>query len=126
MIEPHPYDQWLYFGCADASGHHIFHSQSMSSTYSFRLLTNYDGSLAPQHDRTPYIAAISRIAGLGSRGMSALSWWDNTVDTRPGSNSIIWAPGIDLTPAQMQAGGELKFPWVFVRLPQPLKILGER
>jgi hypothetical protein len=115
---------WCYFGCGDQAGHYIF-PEGRSGTHGYgrpilERLSLFDGKLAPFNDRTPYRAVFSRI---GSLGYTALSWWDNTVDKRPGSNSTIFCPTIVMTPVHLLAEGQRRFPWVFARLPEPLKIV---
>jgi hypothetical protein len=115
---------WCYFGCGDRAGHYLFpEGRQGTGGYGRPLLeylTHLDGKLAPQLDRTCYRAVFSR---LGAVGYTALSWWDKTVDQRGGSNSTIFAPTIVMTPVDLLAEGQKRFPWVFARLPEPLQIV---
>lgn len=65
-----------------------------------------------------YAAPLSR---LGGWNLSALSWWDRSQDTHPGSNSTIFAPGLTITAEEMLTEAQRRFPWVFSRLPETLK-----
>jgi hypothetical protein len=112
-------DKWIYFGCGDQSGHYAFEegTRYRSSDSSFAA---FDGTLPPQPERQLYVASFSR---LGGWGFSALSWWDRSVDSRPGSNSTILAPSLTIEPDTMLAEAKRRFPWVFDRLPQPIRLL---
>jgi hypothetical protein len=50
----------------------------------------------------------------------ALSWWDQSGDARPGSNSTVFAPGLDWEPDVLLRRAAVILPWVFLRLPQEL------
>lgn len=108
----------MYFGCGREAGHYLWDQYGHKITYgpTPRRL-NLDGVLAPQPEKDLYVASFSR---LGGWGLSALSWWDRSVDRRPASNSIIYAPSLTITPEEMLAASKDAFPWVFARLPQEL------
>lgn len=117
---------WFYFGCGDRAGHYLY-SQSRSVTYGdrgtlARGLEHFDGVLAPLGETQLYVAAMNRLGGLG---YSALAWWDRSVDKRPASNSIIFAPGLTIPAEDLLAQAQQRFPWVFARLPQPVRLLEE-
>ena len=61
------------------------------------------------------MAALSR---LGGWGVSALSFWDRTGDSRPGSNSTFFAPGLTISAEDIVAGSKRLFPQVWARLPE--------
>lgn len=115
---------WLYFGCLSRPGHALFlpgmRSVSASRTNGLYGLNSFDGMLAPQDDRRPYRAVLSRLPGWG---LSALSFWDHTVDPRPGSNSIVFAPSTITSADGIVAGFRQNFPMAFDRLPS-LEIVG--
>lgn len=111
--------QWYYFGCRYHSGHYL-HNRHGSVVY-LDALDHLDGELCPR-DKTPYRAILYRIPHLR---YSSLGWWDNTVDTRPGSNSIILAPSPTCSLESIRKAMTLWFPWVEARLPVPLVVLGE-
>jgi hypothetical protein len=112
--------QWLYFGCYRQSGHYVF-DEGMHREYRHetRRLSNFDGALPAQDDATPYVATISRLGGFN---MTALAFWDYSVDKRGGSNSIIFAPGLEIDPEQLLSEAQRRFPRVFARLPQPVTL----
>jgi hypothetical protein len=120
---------WLYFGCGPRdTGHYLFREDGEklhafgSSPLAYLRSMNWDGALAPQPERGDmlYKASLSR---LGGWGYSALSWWDRSADTRGKSNSTILAPSIDIDPDEFWHEAIRRFPWVFERLPTPLKPL---
>jgi hypothetical protein len=121
-------DQWLYFGCRSGAGHYLINvrGNSLGSDKIIRRLEAMDGKLAPQPEPASaqqcYVAAFSRLGGFN---LSTLSWWDRSVDTRSGSNSTLFAPGLDISAEEMLVHGQKLFPWVFSRLPQPLKLQSE-
>ena len=108
---------WYYFGCRYQPGHRLFDKQG--KTLYLDSFLRLDGELCPK-DTKPYQALLSRIPKLG---YSALAWWDNTVDHRPGSNSIIFAPSLTCSVESIQTAMTKWFPWVEARLPQSLIIL---
>lgn len=119
---------WYYFGCGpdNRPGHYLFRENG-TSVYrppglSDRLERSFDGSLAPHREGgSPlYVASVSR---LGGHGLSALAWWDQSADKRSGSNSVIFAPGLDMSPVTMLSEAERRFPWVFKRLPKPVTLI---
>lgn len=109
-------EQWLYFGCHQQPGHYLFFP-GMRQTYDrkFDKLRYFDGKLPPQDDQTGYIASVSR---LGGWGMSALAFWDYTVDKRGGCNSVFFAPSLTISPEDLMAGAKERFPQVWARLPE--------
>lgn len=116
-------NQWFYFGCHQQPGHYVF-TEGMRSHYGnspARELSRFDGMLPPQDDTTPYIASVTR---LGGWGMSALAFWDYSVDKRGGCNSVVFAPSLTISPEDLLAEAQTRFPQVFSRLPQPVKLKG--
>jgi hypothetical protein len=114
-------DKWFYFGCHRGPGHYLFR-EGMFSHYdaSTKKLERFDGMLAPQQTRDPYIATVSR---LGGWGFTALSFWDYSVDNRGGCNSIIFAPSLSIHHDDLLSEAEKRFPEVFNRLPYPVRLL---
>lgn len=109
-------NQWLYFGCVDQVGHYLWdrYGKSGYSEPWMRRLACFDGQLAPQWTNEPFVAVISR---LGSYRLTALSFWDNTVDKRPGSNSILFTPSLVCSPETMLLGATSQFPHIWKRFP---------
>lgn len=123
-------EAWFYFGCNGEAGHDLFnehgrkapHYSSPSEQRPLReALSHMDGVLPPitqDKFRAPlYVASFSILGGLG---YCTLSWWDCSVDSRPGSNSTVFAPGLDWLSLEMLEVAKQKMPWVFSRLPKPL------
>ena len=110
---------WFYFGCYERPGHFLF-VPGMRTEYTHRLSRGgLDGLFCPPEKVGLYIAALSR---LGGHGYSVLSFWDRTVDTRPGSNSNFLAPSLTCSPESILAGARMFFPEVYARLP-PISFL---
>jgi hypothetical protein len=107
---------WYYYGCFIQTGHYLFNEKMTIHYHESRARFNaYDGTLPVQNDRKPYVATFTRLPELNK---TALAFWDYSVDSRPGSNSVVFAPGLDITPEDMLAQAEIRFPAVFGRLPQ--------
>jgi hypothetical protein len=91
-----------------------------------RILEKFDGLLAPQFNSyKPYVATFSRLEGLG---LSAISFWDDSVDKRGGCNSIFFAPSLTILPAEFISEIRKRFPEVWNRLPNitfAASLLGE-
>lgn len=117
MVIPDDLRTWYYFGCWNGLGHHLYNKDGRSVLLD--ALSNLDGELCPK-SRTGYHAQLTRLPLLG---YSALAWWDYTVDTRPGSNSIIFAPSISCSTDSIIAGMRRWFTRVENRLPTPLVVL---
>ena len=115
-------DKWIYFGCHRQAGHYTFSEgmRSLSQRYGSRDLSRFDGMLPPQTDTAPYIATVSR---LGGWGFSALAFWDYSVDKRGGSNSVVFAPSLAIEQNELLTEAQRRFPEVFGRLPQPVRLL---
>lgn len=115
-------DKWFYFGCHKQSGHYVFGEgmRSIGQRYGSRDLSRFDGMLPLQIDTAPYIATVSRLEGWG---LTALAFWDYSIDKRGGCNSIVFAPSLTISPDDLLAESERRFPEVFTRLPQPVRLL---
>ena len=114
-------NEWLYFGCNRQPGHYLF-CEGMRPRYDrkYDRMTHFDGKLPPQDSTEPYIATVSRLEGWG---MSALAFWDYSVDKRGGCNSVVFAPSLTIAPDDLLAEAKARFPEVFGRLPQPVRLL---
>lgn len=111
--------EWFYFGCNNGCGHFLF-DQNMNRVYfqngsKLKNLGNFDGLLPPQDSHEGYIATVSRLEGYG---MSALAFWDYSVDKRSQSNSIIFCPDLNTSPEKLLAEAKQRFPSVFGRMPK--------
>lgn len=115
VAAPPPRRPWFYFGCVRESGHYLF-TERLQREHSgpFYGLARFDGSLCPPVSAGLYVAALTR---LGGPDYSALAFWDQTVDRRSNSNSIIFAPGLVIHPLAIWKSAEKLFPAVISRLP---------
>lgn len=104
---------WLYFGCHQEAGHYLWYGNGLRAKYDHPL-GKFDGSLCLPKAVGERVAALSR---LGASGYSALAFWDCSVDSRSGSNSIIFAPSLDITAAEMVKGAKLHLPLFAKRWP---------
>ncbi|MCJ2074476.1 hypothetical protein MKK68_02215 [Methylobacterium sp. E-016] len=97
---------WLYFGCHEQAGHHLRYGDGTCPRYGPPLasLKRFDGMFCPPEDVGEHVAALTR---LGTVGYSALAFWDRSVDSRPGSNSIIFAPSLDITAQEIVDGARV-------------------
>ncbi len=73
-----------------------------------------DGTLPPQQSKQPYIATLSRLPGWG---LSALAFWDYSVDTRAGSNSAFFAPSLEISAEELMHEAAIRFPEIWQRFP---------
>ncbi len=89
------------------------------SLYSYEGLLKFDGTLAPSDNKVPYVAVISRLDNIGAW---AVSFWDNTIDTRPGSNSIFFIPQnkviVNIKAHQLLTQCKNIFPEIWTRFPE--------
>ena len=113
--------QWVYFGCYQRPGHYSWLEgmRSLTEEYGRRPFSSLDGLLPPQDSLDPYIATVSRLEGWG---ISALAFWDYSADTRSGSNSVVFAPSLTIAPEELLAEAQTRFPQVFGRLPQAVRL----
>jgi len=103
----------FYFGCWNGLRGHYLHKArgfevSIERTPWGRSI---DGMLAPAG---PRVQGLATLAHKG--GWTALAFWDNTVDQRPGSNSAFLVEGIK-TFDEMVAMAKETFPEVWGRFP---------
>lgn len=111
---------WFYLGCHEGPGHRLFEpGMHRAHRAPWTKLQNFDGLLPPQDTSEPYRATVTR---LPSFGVSALAFWDYSVDKRGGSNSVIFAPSLTMSPAELLGEAHTKFPQVFRRLPEPVTL----
>ncbi len=80
-----------YFGCLQEAGHHM-HDANLRTDWGF-LNSNpwgrtVDSDLCPKGNQAEGKAALHY-----KGGWTALAFWDRSVDSRPGSNSVFLAEG---------------------------------
>lgn len=87
--------KFFYFGCLDQAGHYMHASPKVYELEERRAVsafvytnpwgTNIDGGLCTKD--------IGCAALHQKDGWTALAFWDSTIDSRPGSNSVFLAEG---------------------------------
>ena len=104
-----------YFGCIERPGHY-FWKPNGTKIYDPIGPWGYavDGKLAPSGKQVQRIAALHH-----KDGWTALSFWDRSVDERPGSNSA-FVTEQTLSFDAMLALAQSFFPQVFARLSGPV------
>ena len=108
-------DRMYYFGCGDGqTGHRLSPSMDFATAKLFQRL---DGTLCPPRKAGLYKVAVNRLGGLD---VLALAWWDQSVDTREGSNSIVFYPGAESDKNVALRSFMDVYPWAFTRIPVPL------
>jgi len=118
-----PLATWVYFGCGQGSAGHrleMYRGERLDGDLR-RHLEVCDGFFPPHPESSTllYQAALTRLPGLGC---SVLAWWDRSGDTRPGSNSAIFAPSLTCCAESMIEGAKQRWPWAINRLPKPLEL----
>jgi hypothetical protein len=86
----------LYYGCWDDSGHYYYDEHGMSMTRRAAALAtkmpwgiyDIDGAMQPRHHHREGEALLAC-----KGGWSVLTFWDRSIDTRPGSLSAYFAEG---------------------------------
>lgn len=105
----------LYFGCIDRPGHYLWASAAgvpatlSRGDYRRDLLSRCDGLLCPT-DRTEGVVLKHFI-----HEYTAISFWDQSGDSRPGSSSTFFLKGIHGYKYMLWAAREA-FPTVFARI----------
>lgn len=105
---------WLFFGCIERGGHFLVDRSLLRALPMYSDLAHLDGQLAPKTHQRPYEAVMSR---LGGWGLTALSFWDYSIDTRPGSNAIVFAPSLIISGEALLGSAEKVFPRIWKRFP---------
>lgn len=106
----------FYCGCHGDSGHYLW-TEDEATSHSFWKLQPWgkgiDGDLQP-FARNGYVVPNGAARFTQEHGWSALSWWDNSIDTRPGSHSTFVVEGA-YSAEEVLAMARVRFPWVFSR-----------
>lgn len=110
----------LYFGCHREAGHYLF-TVGMESLGARRnsyrdLETFIDGSFCPTGLPQSQQEGVANLTHMNRdyHGLTILSFWDRSVDSRPGSNSNFILPGV-LNFQQALEESKKQFPKVFSR-----------
>lgn len=115
-----PWAEPLYFGCKGDAGHYAWdaHGTRLSSKNpDAHFLMMHDGQLAPKKDYTQGKAILHHYPEY-----AILAYWDNKVDSRPGSNTMFLIPG-KTNPAQAIETIKQHFPQIWQR--SPATVVGE-
>lgn len=104
----------FYCGCHKEPGHYLWSaSEARLSWKDVRLVQPWgdgiDGQLCPSKGVNNGFAKFTQ-----RYGWSAISWWDNSIDSRPGSHSTFIMEGAHSAEEVLAAARE-RFPWVFAR-----------
>lgn len=81
----------FYFGCVGDVGHYLWDENLRQLRWSDSLpwrIQEVDGVMPPQET---YQQGLARMLYKGC--WTAMAFWDRTVDTRPGGNSVFLADG---------------------------------
>lgn len=109
----------FYFGCGEESGHFLFDADAhrvprhhIPRDFPFGNYDGIDGTFCPPGEQVQ-----GRIAIWRADGWAVLSWWDRSVDTRPGSHStfVLRTQG-NPTDRELVRSAVAAFPWVFARI----------
>lgn len=80
----------FYFGCVNIVGHHLWDHK----------LNHYSGTecpFKPEELDIPFCPPENTLQGIAkisyAKGWTILSYWDNSIDSRPGSHSTFLASG---------------------------------
>jgi hypothetical protein len=115
----------FYCGCHRDSGHYLWNEDGDSSSWFWKNQPwgyDVDGKLQP-FPRGGFIVPNGHARLTHAHGWTALSWWDNSIDTRPGSHSTFVALGTHAAET-MLAMARARFPWVFERLKYEIVLSG--
>lgn len=104
-----------YFGCVDDVGHYHFVPGDpgcrpiKSNYYKAPFFPECDSGFCPKHTRKQGVVCLTH-----QDGWTILSFWDNSVDTRPGSHSTFMVEG-KLDKDAMIAKAKELFPTIWQR-----------
>lgn len=109
----------LYFGCLGQVGHYVWQSDSPPEWLDkneplHRVIEAMDGALPPQWGEP----VEGEIAFHDILDFTVVAWWDNSIDSRPKSNSAFWVEG-EHNPREALRLGLARFPTVAARITYP-------
>lgn len=110
----------IYFGCDDDTGHYFYGLGMVgrTDTDARRNFSWIDGVLCPPGDQREGLANLVH-GNLDHQPWTILAFWDRSVDSRPGSNSVFILPGTLNFPLAIDAA-RLAFPAVWKRFTFPV------
>ena len=117
----------LYCGCHGDSGHYVWRENGERVRWGLADKEQpwgkaIDGGIQPLA-RGGYHVPNGVARYTQEHGWSALSWWDNSIDTRPGSHSTFVIEGVHSAEFVL-VSARIRFPWVFERFPFDVSIPG--
>src|SRR6516165_12509479 len=102
--------RWWYYGCDQRPEQHLWTPERVIVTDPQLVkLGQLSPLLAPQCASTPYVGVITKLRGWG---ITALSFWDYSVDRRAGSSSSFFVNDVDIPTKDFLVEVPTKFPWV--------------
>lgn len=111
----------LYFGCWNEPGHYLYDRDGRRHFEPRRGVpfryTILDAGLLPPDG--PATEGVCHRAQIG--GWTIISFWDRSIDSRPGSNSSFLCPG-DFTFEEMLAAARMFYPQICERFTFELKL----
>lgn len=123
MSEP----KMFYCGCHRDTGHYLWTEDEYES-YRFWEMQPWgvklDGTLQPT-PRDGFIVPNGVARFTHEYGWSALSWWDNSIDTRQGSHSTFIVEGA-YTAEEVLEMAQRRFYWVFAHFEYEISIEAAR
>lgn len=105
----------FYLGCINKAGHYLWKDQDTEDSYygnkeiPEHILSKLDTGFCPKDT-----AVIGFVQRTNIDDWVILSWWDRSVDSRPGSHSTFAAQGFK-NMGELQSEMRNKFPVVFSR-----------
>lgn len=103
----------LYFGCIRSAGHYVLEgSQHAGNRHAEHCewLSYLDGKLPPEGSDREGVARLHHF-----NGCTLLAFWDRSVDTRPGSNSVFLLPNPRLSFERAVAAAKVAYPHIWQR-----------
>lgn len=103
----------FYCGCIGQAGHYVWQDENTRMKHGVLrdLVARSDGFFAPMEDLGDDGATVVHYV----HGYTVFSWWDASVDDRPGSNSTFWVEGV-IPFLHAITAARKTFPSVFARL----------
>jgi len=100
-----------YFGCSNVPGHYLIDHNGTRMNYSENDLPwdDIDGSLCPGDTREEGIVKLSF-----KDGWTAAAFWDYSIDSRGGSNSVLFAEDL-LELSEIMTEFKEHFPEIYKR-----------
>lgn len=103
----------LYFGCWDHHKGHFLYAASGKKIHAHPLLPFIDGGFLNRENDMPARHGWVEISRIGTR-FTVLSFWDGSMDSRPGSHSDFIVDGMVSYEKAMELAGR-DFPQIFDR-----------